>query len=507
MAVSINTEVTGGGDADIGGFSPFDSDVINVMDSKYGARGDAEGGQDGQWRNSFLEHYTPKRPYTSKDVNKSLWLDGSNKRTIVSVGGDGWATLNSAGYSQAGWVRGTDDTAAVRAALLDCTSSDSAEDSSGFDRCIKKGKTLYIPAGINLLVGCTQAEYGAGRVAALYMPRRTTIMGSGLNGGSIFRLPGSYGHLISNNDPVGSADNELSYSDFLEIRDLVIHDLNGWSPNGLDTIHWNIPFNGWDTVDPYNRITNVRIWEPCRDGIYARGRGEAVFDRVNIINAARYGVYFQNLTDWRWVNGNIAGAKKTGMRLYSAGPATIADSKVYYCGISGTTSEEDSCNILLDGDQYLNGAITLSNVECQESRGSALVIKTGLNQISGRFEDPGRNGMTSGSPPTVIAGIHLKGTEARQNIFNNAFIVPNVAIWSVNNWGIAQNAVHIDAANGSGGGPNLNVGDIYTMRPTTASDGSTKKGIDYTASYAPVGGAGSSNGKNTGLRVNGVACT
>lgn len=496
------------------GFSELEraSSIINVMDPKYRAKGGAEGGLGGQWFNNYWQHATPKRPYTRADIGKFLWLDGYNERIIVDVDeSNGRATLNAAGYDQGAWLRGWDDTQAVRAALEDCKVQIDTVENSGSDMFVALGKILYIPPGVNLFVGLTAAEYAAGRVSALYQPRRTAIASSAtsMHCGGLVRRPASYGHLISNSDPVGSADNELSYSDFMTLSHLNIYDNKDWCPNGLDTVHWNIPFDGWDTVDPFCRMEKVRIWNPCRDGVYAKGRGEAVFEGVNIIGAKRYGANFDRMNDWRWVNGNIASSSKTGFRIYSSPAGTIADSKIYFCGSGGGTNEDDSCGLLLDGDQYLNGMVSTSNLEVQETRGSNVILKTGKNHIGGTFGDPGRisGNLGTGTLPSVVAGIHIKGAEACENIFRDTYIRPSVAAYGANNWGNAQNAVHIDGDNGSGGGPNGNKGNIWTNEPTTSATGTTRKGIDYTASYSAAGGGGHNNGRNTKLHVNGVACT
>jgi hypothetical protein len=77
----------------------------------------------------------------------------------------------------------------------------------------------------------------------------------------------------------------------------------------------------------------------------------------------------------------------------------------------------------------------------------------------------------------------------------------------ISNWGFGQNAVHIDGVDGSGAGPQVNRGDIYTFQSTTNSGGTIDPGTTYRSGFGPKGGAGTSNAKNTGLRVDGVACT
>lgn len=483
-------------------------DPVSQYGAKFDAVGDHTGAISGVGNNEFASSaYT----FTLADVDKKIYYDAT-ERTITGAT-SGRAIFTPAGSGPASnlyWLCGTDDTVAIQNALdaaRDMQGIDIAETAGGTNGLIMMGGTVVLPHGKAAIISNSSADYAGGKLSALKVYRRTEFRGAGsaISSSSLCLKPGSYGHMIANSDPTGGAN---SYSDYITIAKMTLYGYQDWNPNALDGVHLRVAFDGYDKVDPWNRVYDVQCSRVKRNGFYFQGRGELIVEKCVSINAAQYGFHFNGQSDYKVVGCESGGAAKTGFRIYSSGAAHYIACKSFYSGSNGGSVAADCTNWHVSGDQMRNGGCWFTSCEGQESRGSAwMVDNCGLNIFNGCTAlDPGREALaSSGTLPSVVAGWHLLGEGCRQNVFNGCTSTPSVAAFNMtNNWGYATDAVYIADVDVNGSGPQHNRGDIYTFVPSINNGGTLDVGTKYRPGYGPRGGAGFTNGRNVLLRVDGV---
>lgn len=497
-ALSLTPSTALGG----GGSSAADANIFRPED--FGAKADCIGSGTGVMSGGWFSDiaYT----FKEEDVGKEFYTD-STQRIITAVDVNGRCQMSPAtgNGSSIHYLMGTDDTAAIQAALDAARDvrEDIAETAGATYGLLMRGGVVQLSAGKNYLVSNSQASYNGGKLAALTLYRRICLMGAGtgFSTSCIVLKPGSYGHVMSNVSG--------GYTDFLTVSNLNIIGYETWNANALDGINLTVAFNGYDQVDPFNRFLDVLVIRCKRNGFHFQGRGELVVDRCVAGGNGQYGFYLTGLNDYKFISCNAAGNMKTGIRILSAAGGSFTNCRSFYSGSNGGSDYKDSCGFYVGADQMRNGIMIFMGCEGQENRGSGWVIDNcGVNHfVACQGQDPARDGLNSGTLPTVCAGWHLLGNGACQNIFTNCFSGPGVGIFNMtNNWGLATDAVYIAGVDGSGNGPQANRGDIYTFVPTIQG-GVTDPGTNYRPGYGAKGGAGTSNGKNTLLRVDGIACT
>jgi hypothetical protein len=411
------------------------SDLLGYIDPHlppFNARGDAFNAFDGvgYGTNKFASRsYT----FTSADVGKPFYCAslGPIRRTVASVnpGGEPHSCMLDAVLPRGAdldWIIGSDDTAALQAAL-DAAGSDASGRSTGSADNSQNGATfgrkVLLRSGRNYLVRNTAENFGSGpdNLAALVVRRRSTLAGQGWNS-RIFVSPDSYGHAITNEGAgrPGTPWPDRAYADFMQLADFGLNCFGNYGgKNGLDGIHWAVSFDGYLYVDAYNRIQNVFVWDAQRDGFYLSGRGEFFMSGCTSYHARRYGYHFRKLLDGNVVQSHSGGAEMTGIRVFGCNGLRFTGCKSFFCGRNGGVNDEDSAAWVLESDDGA-GFVTLVNCEGQETRGSSVVISTGNNSFQAfRATDPGRNNpmLSSGELPAIRAGFHLKGG-ARSNEIN-----------------------------------------------------------------------------------------
>lgn len=487
--------------------------VLSAVDvHDFGAKGDAVGTGDGTITggNTLTSaQYT----FTTANVGQKLYLQqDTTERAITGVsGGAAVFTPSASNVTPCYWLCGTDDTAAFDAAFVYAANSLSGRVGSALGTQafayvrgpIPLGGAVQMRAGHGYLVGNTQTSFNAGRLSSIVVPRRCSLRGAagGFYGSTIHLKPNSYGHVIAN-----EGNGAAAFSDFTTLSNFTVYAYGSdWSPNSLDGINITVADNGYSKIDPFNRVMSVQVYNAGRDGFSFTGRGELFGFDLIASYCRRRGVFIDRLSDARFLHMVAGGNDQTGIYVNGGGPIHIGHSKAFYNGASGGTDHKNSANIVLTSDNEYTGLTSLFDCEAQESRGSSLVIESGRNIVSAfQAYDPGRAGLTAGSLPDVIAGIHLRGGFCNNNVINGV-VRPTLTNFGAAgaNWGSAGDAVHIDLFDAALGGPQLTGGDVYTTRATTVP---AYRGIEYTTGSAK-GGAGTSNGKNTGFRVDGVACT
>lgn len=495
--------------------SAVNIDLSIFTPEEFGAKGDTIGSSTGVMSGGWFSDVT--HYFTTDDIGKEFYTD-TTVRSVSAVDGAGKCQMSPAisSGSTITWLMGTDDTVAMQAALdaaRDVCGLDTTENAGATYGLIRKGGIVQLGAGKSYMVGNSSASYngGAGKLSALKISRRTGLRGAGAGFGTsaIVLRPNSYGHVIANNEP-GEGTN--GYADFITISNLTIQGYQDWNPNALDGIYLRVTFNGYDAVDPYNRVLDVMVVRAKRNGFYFRGRGELIVERCFPVYCNNYGFHITGLNDYKFISCNSVGNQKTGFRIESAGGGSYVTCRSFFNGAGGLDNIADCAAWYVSADQMRNGQIIFNGCEGQENRGSSWVIDNcGMNHfINCMGQDPGResgNLVTTGPFPSVISAWHIKGNGACLNSFSNCYAGPAVAVFNMtNNWGIATDAVYIEGVDGSGNGPQKNRGDIYTMSPTTQG-GVTDPGTQYRGGYGAKGGSGTSNGQNTQLKVDGVACT
>lgn len=488
----------------------------------FGARADAvgyhDGVFDGTWFSSASYTFT-QADMDASNPQKQCWFGGTDgaPRTITAVGtganaGKIQVTPSISGIASPGilWLMSSDDTAAVQAAC-DAARAVQGNDvdevaSGGIDQLIMSSGAVMLTPGKRYGVFNSQASYngGAGKISAITVYRRMTFGGpnNGFNQTGLVLLPRSYGHCIAN---AGAT----SHTDFLNLSNFTIWGYKEFSTNALDGIHLEVPYDNFDKVDALNRVENVTIYKTTRHGFYFKGRGELNLERLQAFTCGQYGCFMDSQYDWKMEMCAFGGNGRTGLRIYGGG-GQVTNTKSFYSGSGGTTNDENSANLVLEGDPSSSsrqGFTFFTNLQCQESRGCSAVIKAGPASFTGcQFLDPNRTGIGSGTRPTILAAIYLKGDGARQIDFAGVKVGPSVTVYQNPNWPADTFSVYIDPLVSSSG-PQLNTGNISTYRETVNTGGGTQVGTQYSGTGAVSGGGGISNGQNTGLSIDGVACT
>lgn len=482
----------------------------------YGAKGDAIGFHDGVYDNGTGVFTSTSYTFTASDLaeaaTKKVYFAGTDgsPRTITSIVGSGITVSPSiSGISSPGilWLMSTDDTAAVQAAC-DAARAVQGNDvdevsSGGIDQMIMSSGAVILTPGKRYGVFNSSASYngGAGKISAITIYRRMYFGGEndGFNQSGIVLIPGSYGHCIAN---AGST----SHTDFIQLANFSIFGYDVFSPNGLDGIYLNTPLSGFDKTDALNRIENVNVYKAPRHGFYFKGRGELNVNRCQAFSCGQYGIFFDGQYDWKMAGCAFGGNLKTGVRIFSGG-GQVTNTKSFYNGIGGAANDEDSANLVVDGDPSSlsrQGVTYFSNFQCQESWGCGAVIKAGVVEFdaSCQFLDPARSTMGGGTRPTIKAGLYLKGEGCRHVVFGGVYVGPSVALYESPNWPADTFSVYIDGFVSSSG-PQLCKGDIYTYLASVNTGGGAQLGTQYSGTGAAVGGGGATNGANPSLRIDG----
>jgi hypothetical protein len=467
----------------------------------FGARGDAVADVNGVITGG-TQLSSETYQFTSKDVGKKCYI-GSSERSIIGAAG-GVATLSTSvsDGTEKRWLIGTDDTAAIELAMqaaktVGALYPDGNSSEQGRWGIIPTGGTVLLRAGRKYLVRNTQTRYDAGKLGAITVPRRCGLRGGGPGQTHIYLAPGNIGHGIANQ---GASVSGGGWDDFMQLSDFTVFGNHDLQPSScLDSIYFDAAFNNYQKTDNFMLMSNIRVHESRRNGIYINGRGEGVYFNIFSSSAFQYGVHIDGYMDSRFYSVNAGGCLKTGIRVEKSANIHLTNCKAYYNGAGGGSNGADCANFALLADSYLNGQVLLTGCEAQESRGSSFYVTSGMNIFNGCLAaDPSRAALVAnGTLPTVRAGFHLADVNGvyanpKYNVFNGCYVRPSLTL----DYGDASNpnmfcgthAVYIDG-NGNG-----NRGDIYTF--PQAGYGAAK-----------LGGAGVSNGSNTGLRVDGTPLT
>lgn len=463
----------------------------------YGAKGDAIAAVDGALTGTQLSSATYQ--FTADDVGKLCFIN-ENERTIASVSG-GVATLSSAVYNGTNfrWLMGTDDTLAIEAAMVaaktigvDFASGSVSE--SGRWGSIPFGGTVHLRAGHGYLVRNTQARYDAGKQGAISVPRRCSLKGGGIAQTHIYLAPGNIGHGVCN---ANSGVNGGGWDDFMTLADFSLFGNHDLQPAGcLDGIHFNAAFNNYLKVDNFMFMQNIRVFEPKRNGFYISGRGEGVYLNLFVYSAFNHGFHITGHMDSRFAYCNAGGCQKTGFYIEKSANDHFTNCKSFYNGAGGGTDMKECANFALVADSYLNGQVVMTSCESQEARGSGFYIASGLNQLTSCLSaDAGRVPIGGDPRPAVMAGFHIAQVNtahqnAKHNMFIDCVVRPSLTLDynNANNPAVyaGTHAVYIDDYCLG------NKGNIWTFENAA-----------YTV--AKTGGTGTTNGKNTGLKVDSVA--
>jgi len=482
----------------------------------FGCKGEYEARSQGIWDGTHFSDTFFR--FEQKHIGWSFWQDG-NLRTIVGVTADGKARVSPDGYGSTGinWrIRGQNDTPYMQA-FLNALSPDYDEDNLSnvfaepvrdLNGPLKFGKVGILTAGKTYPVTNTSAEYSGGKLSCLTVRRRTSVttIGLGEHTATIVASPGTYGHVLSN---------KISASDFpdsVELSNFTISGDGGFSSNSLNGLHWETPYGNYSKVDPFPRFYNLRVERAKQHGYYFEGKGEVKIRDCDAFNCSGYGMFLTGQYDVSVMGGQFGGNSKTGFRVDSPGPIQVTGIKSFYNGSAGGSNDEDCAGIVLEclsGDTHVGGGF-LYNFQSQESRGAGVVVKIRNCQIYGQVQDPNRSTIgAAGGRPTVKAAVYIKGSYACGNDFH-LFVNPALTEYASPNWPADTNIVHIDGDDpfvSANGGPQNNRGDIYYPKDFILPGGGTMYGIQFTGTGTPFSGGGTVNGKNTELKINGVALT
>lgn len=480
---------------------------------KFGAKGDTVKYSDGIAYAGGTEFGSVSHIFKPEDVGKVFYTDAAYGRLTVS----GYISPNritlsgtsAFGSEQTGrfWIMGTDDTAALRAALAAAARNRGGGIAGGLasgSRNQNYGSVVMLRPDSRYLVRNTAADLAAGRTAALEIPQRCGLVGlAGVRNASIMAVPDNSGHVVAN---LGADQ----FNDFLTVANFTIDGLSGLGSynNSQDCLHLEIAFDGYVEVDAFHNVFNVDTREARRHGIYIEGRGEGVYSNIRAIGAKQTGIYIARSMDSTYIAVNAGGSKKTGIRIDATTACRFVGGKSFYSGASGGAVAGDCAGWWATSDMAENGGNQYIGCESQESRGSGFLIETGRSHLVGcKVADPGRLTIASGTLPAVRAGYAIGGALARHNTLVGCVVQPDLGVWadgqrdvvqnetqqpdrSKRNWGWGTDSVNIDG-NATG-----TRGEVWTD-PLT----------DYDTGFGAVGGAGASNGKNTKLRVDGTALT
>lgn len=501
-------------DANSGGASLESMSILTP--EQYGCLGEYEARSQGNWNGvSFGDTYFKFLP---KHIGWSFWQDG-NLRTITGVTEDFRAIISPNGYGSTNinWrIRGQDDTPYFQLFLNACSpdydpsnpTNTFPENVIGLNGALKFGRIGVMNSMKTYPVFNSAAQSAGGKTACLFVRRRTCLrtLGTGPAGATIVACPGTYGHVVSNRDT-------SAYTDFVDIGNFTINGEGDFCANGLDALHWETPYGNYDKVDPYSTFRSIRVDRAARHGFYFHGKGEVKIRDCDAFSCKSYGMFITGQYDVSVIGGQFGGNSKTGFRIDSPGPIQVTGIKSFYSGSNGGSNDEDCANIVLEnlsGDYHSGGGF-LVNCMSQESRGAGLVIKIRNCLIDGcQIQDPNRQTIGTGTRPTVKTGIYLKGPVACGNVFSNTVVMPALTEYATPNWVVDTSIIHIDGDNPfstANGGPQNNVGDIRYPIDYIMPGNTVLKGVTFTGSGAATSGNGCINGKNTGLRINGVALT
>lgn len=461
----------------------------------FGAKGDAVGNNDGVVTNGN-SFFSPSYPMPSWRIGQTIFVAGVAS-TITGVNDAGVATLSPAVSSgnNVQWLVGTDDTAAIHAALQAAkTVGANVGNGTGSESFsygpIAFGGVVMLHAGRGYIVRNTQANYDAGRYGAINIPKRCGLAGGGRGQTHVYLAPGNIGHGITNEN---SGISGGAWSNFIGLRDLSLFCNPFWQTSAcLDGVRFALAGNNYSKTDVFTLVENVHVFESRRDGFSISGRGENVLINVFAGQCFRYGIY-TNQADSRLYSCNAGGNAKTGIRIDRSANTHLTNCKGFYSGSGGGSNAADCANFALVADSFLNGQCLLTGCEAQESRGSGFYIDSGLNMLVGCLSaDPSRAALaSSGTPPAVRAGFHLASANARHNLFSGCFTRPaltlNYSDYEAQMYA-GTHAVYVETA------AKANRGAIHTF-DQAAYD------VDK------LGGGGLTSGLNTGLMIDGVALT
>jgi hypothetical protein len=469
----------------------------------YGAKGDMVQYSDVETYASNWIGTPSGHVFTDADVGKPLYADwGGSPFSIIAVD----KVLNrvqlnktvTSGLTGRNCFWGTDDTAALRLALLAAKlnlgggiagSSTSSTKNQNYGKCVK------LRAGASYLVKNSSADYAGGKVAALQLPRRTSLIGGGVGPrqSNICVAPDSYGHGIANEEI-------LAYDDFNTIANLCVRGFKGFgAANVLDGIHLEIAFNSYSETDAFTNMFDVDIVGFTRDGLYLQGRGEGVFRNVRALSNGRYGIYAYRSMDSKFIECNAGGNSLTGIRVDACASVMFMGCKSFFNGSAGGTNVTDCANWHIWSDDGKNSAGVYNTCESQESRGSGWVLEgAGRMMMTNCIADQvGRSIVGTGTRPTICSGFHFKqGTVSPYHISIRDCRVSGGA-YGTPNWGYGTDAVYLET------GTSALHGNIELMPEITYS-GSLNVSP---GSYGKVAGPGATNGLNTRLLIDGVALT
>ncbi len=482
----------------------IESSVNVFYPEDFGAVGDAVGAQDGTPGpgNTFS---SISYVFQATDVGKSFWPNDGVQRTITAVN-SGVATLSSAssGTTNVLWLMATDDTVAIQAALDAARAvqgPDVTEDATTLDQLVRSGGIVALAAGKAYGITNSSAQYSGGKLSCLFQYRRTTFMGAGVGAhrSALVLLPGSYGHMVSSPSPT-------SFTDFTEIANMTLYGYGPFNPNGLDGLHIELPVGGYDKTDPYHRVYRLTTIQTNRDGFYFKGKGELVVDQCDSFGSGRNGFFFDNVYDFKFLASNAGGNRLTGIKMDSTGAATVTACKSFYSGTNGGSDQKNCANWVLLGNQE-GGLVTFNGCMAQESRGSGWYIESGNNVFNGcQGYDPGRSDLGGGTLPTNMAAWQLESVNCRMNTFSDCVASPSATIYQDPNWQPNVSSVYIADVDVNQAGPQLNQGHIWTYRPTINAGGGVRVGTQYSGTGGVKTGGGVTNGKNSDLYIDGVAC-
>lgn len=449
----------------------------------------------------------------------TFWQDGATVRTIVSVDAvTGKATITPAPYgtTDINWrIRGQDDTPFMQA-CFDAASPDYGstttydEPATPLNGATDMGKVVLLTPGMIYPVSLSQAEFNAGKRSAIVMRRRTGVATAFLptspHGSFIVQTPRSYGKVISNRDT-------SCYTDFISLCGFTINCDGDFSGNSDNAVHIETPYGNYSKVDPFSFFSNVTVERSNGLAFHLQGKGELKTRDCNGFSCKNGGMLLRGQYDITVYGGQFGGCGKTGIRVEGPGPCQIHGVKAYYIGSNGGSNDEDCAGIVIDtlgGDIYAKGAY-LSQVQTQETRGTGIIIKIRECQVVAcQFLDPNRNGIgAAGGRPADIAGIHLKGPYACNN-YIQAHVGMTLTTYSTPNWPADTHVIKIDGDTpfvNANGGPQANRG--YISYPVTVKNPGNVDflGLTVSGTGAILFGGGTTNGKNTGLLVNGTALT
>jgi len=478
----------------------------NIHDVRdYGAKGDFFGNHDGIYTGITKTLHSPTYEFTTEDIGKDLMVNGFGTIVVDVLNGNAICDLDKPDYDGKLWYVGTDDTAAIQAAI-DAAHADQPYEAGmtgGGDQAVPMGGTVVLNG--NYLVSNSYDNWnsGNGKTSALIMRKRVALLGTlyaDAYASSLNLAVMSFGDIIGN--IAGQKD------DFMRIGNMSIVGYGAFSWGARHGINLDVSSGWYPRIDTFSRVHDIFMKRIKHTGVRYKGRGEAEFHNIVVSNAGGHGFHMEDSFDLKLTNLTGAGTGLNGIRFTSTGDTSLSGSKFFYNGSAGGDSAMDSAGIAIVGNQHRDGGVQITNSRTQETRGSGLFVNIGGNQFSNvRLGDAGRTAVgTQDDLPSVIAGVHLESGEARMNTFSNVKVTPSVKIWEDQNasdgdnehaWGNCTHAVYVsDAVDGYGAQENS--GDITVTKATMDSDLQLDQGLVYPDGFTVF----DDNGLNNGLIVN-----